>query len=50
MSDKIENGLTRREMLGATAAVAAGAAMTGVAGTAQAADDLPRAVKKEIGG
>ena len=50
MSDKIENGLTRREMLGATAAVAAGAAMTGVAGSVQAADDLPRAVKKEVDG
>ena len=50
MSDKIENGLTRREMLGATAAVAAGAAMTGVAGTVHAADDLPRAVKKEVDG
>jgi len=50
MSDKIENGFTRREMLGATAAVAAGAAITGVAGTAQAADDLPRAVKKEVDG
>ena len=50
MSDKIENGMTRREVLGATAAIAAGAAVTSVAGTAQADDESSRAVLKEVDG
>ena len=49
MNDKIENGMTRRDVLGATAAIAAGAAVTSVAGTAQAAESS-RAVKKEVDG
>ena len=49
MNDKIENGMTRRDVLGATAAIAAGAAVTSVAGTAQAAESN-RAVKKEVDG
>ena len=50
MSDKIENGLTRREALGATAAIAAGAALATVGGSAQAAETNSRAVKKVIDG
>ena len=52
MGGKIENGMTRREALGATAAVAAGAALAGVGGAAQAQDTGggSRAVKKEIDG
>jgi ABC-type nitrate/sulfonate/bicarbonate transport system substrate-binding protein len=49
MNDKIEHGMTRRDVLGATAAIAAGAAVTSVAGTAQAAESS-RAVKKEVDG
>jgi len=49
MSDKIENAITRREALGATAAIAAGAAFATVGGSAQAAESS-RAVKKEIDG
>ena len=49
MSDKIENAMTRREALGATAAIAAGAAFATVGGSAQAAESS-RAVKKEIDG
>ena len=50
MSDKIENGITRREALGATVAVAAGAALSSVGGSAQAAETSSRAVKKEVDG
>ena len=50
MSDKTENGMTRREALGATAAIAAGAALATVGGPAQAAVDSSRAVKKEVRG
>ena len=50
MSDKIENGITRREALGATAALATGAALATVGGAAQAAEESSRAVKKEIDG
>ena len=50
MSDKIENGITRREALGATAAVAAGAALATVAWNSACRADSSRAVKKEIDG
>ena len=50
MGNKIENGITRREALGATAAIAAGAAIATVGGSAQAAEDSSRAVLKEVDG
>ena len=50
MTEKIENGITRREALGTAAAVAAGAAFATVGGSAQAAADSSRAVKKEDDG
>src|SRR5210317_1663834 len=47
-----ENGFTRREAIASIGGVAAGAALasTGVIGTAHAADEGSRAVKKEIDG
>jgi ABC-type nitrate/sulfonate/bicarbonate transport system substrate-binding protein len=50
MNDKIENGMTRREALGATAAFATGAALAAAGGSALAAESSSRAVKKEIDG
>jgi len=52
MSDKIENGMTRREALGATAALAAGAVLATASGSAnaQGTDTPSRAVKKRIDG
>ena len=47
-----ENGVTRREALASIGGVAAGAALasSGVIGTANAAEEGSRAVKKEVGG
>jgi len=49
MTEHVERGITRREALGATAAIATGAALASVGGSAQAAESS-RAVKKEIDG
>src|SRR5210317_12204 len=49
MTEHVERGITRREALGATAAIATGAALATVGGSAQAAESS-RAVKKEIDG
>ncbi len=49
MTEQLERGITRREALGATAAIATGAALATVGGSAQAAESS-RAVKKEIDG
>ena len=49
MTEQLQSGITRREALGASAALAAGAAFATVGGSAQAAESN-RAVKKVIDG